>query len=247
MKRLIAWPTMVAFLAGCATPQSQAVPDFRSHAEKLRKIGVVVDAQVEYLGFGDHRGFSVDDGKSAELSAQAVKSLEDAAMQELSARGYVVTVLPTGDDTRAFSGKYKWLRGNIDRPFDDADGKIAGVAPVPDAAQLAGQARVDGIVIVSAKDVATGPGVVLVAALGVFVFYAAAPVLYPLARADSADRPGFPGRGLTNETRYNADFAVFDNKGKIVFHERCSLRLTDEHSIGLASARFADDMMSARQ
>ncbi len=231
MKRLIAWVTMVAFVSGCATHKSQAVPDFGRQAGQLKKIGVVVDAQVNYRSFGGN--------KSTELSAQASKNLEAAAVRELTARGYSATVLPENDETRAFLGQYKDIRGDLYRPFRETGGEIAGVEPVPGVARLAKKAGVDSIVIVTAEDSATSVGLKLVA-VAVFVGVVAIAVLDPWRLANGNFL--FFDRGSRKNTEFNADFAVLDKNGKIMFHERSSLSLADKHSIALASATFADDV-----
>ncbi len=229
-QRPIAWLTLVAFLAGCGTPKTQAVPDFSSQAGKLRKVGVVVDAQVTY------RSFDRDD-KSGEVSAQAVKDIQAAAVRELSARGYVVTVLPPDEDSRALLTHYKETRGNLNEPFRATSGEIAGAAPLPHAVRLAKKAGVDGVAVVCAADSVSSPGVKFANVAAVVAFVALIVVL---------GGNNFGGGGFGGPS-YNVDFAVLDKKGKLLFYHREAIDLTDVNSVGRASVRFADDVQAARE
>ncbi len=232
LQRPIAWLTLVAFLAGCGTPKTQAVPDFSSHAGKLRKIGVVVDAQVKYRSFGR-------DDKSGEVSAEAVKDLQAAAVRELSARGYVVTVLPLDEDARALLTHYKETRGDPNRPFRETSGEIAGAAPLPDAGRLAKKAGVDGIAIVCATDSVSSPGVTFATTVAVVAL-----VVLIVALGGNGDG-GLLGGG--SGPSYNTDFAVLDKRGKLLFYHREAIDLTDVSSVGKASVRFVDDVQAARE
>ncbi len=234
--RLIAWLTLVAFLAaGCTTPKYQALPDFRDGGGKLGKIGIVTDVRVDYLSFDDADSRS----KSAELSSQAAKIVEATAVRELAAMGYTPVVLAGGEDTRTLLDQYQKVRGEVQGPFHATRGRIDGLAPLPEAERVAKTAGVDEVAILTARDSVASNGIIMAAPV-----IAVGDVAYLLLSWHSlADFMAMPFRCEL----CNVDFAILDNAGKITFYRRDSLNGTDVESISRASARLARDLAAARQ
>ena len=239
-KLLLALMVLQALLPGCSSAPSayRSVPDFETHAGELKKLGIVIDAHVDYKPqfFGNDR----DDNKSSEMSAQGTKNLTDALVRELAANGYTAVVLPPDDDARALLKQYKIARGDIDRPFPLTKGEVAGVAPLPGAAALAAKTEVDDIVIVSSANKVLSAHAQNVAKAVAIV---AAAVLVALLATNHGTNVG-SGLGGGHPT-YNTDFAVVDKSGTILFYGRNNLNLMDANDVSEANAKFSDDLTAA--
>lgn len=211
---------LAALLSGCAGTPYMATSDFSGHAGELKKIGVVTDIRIYTPG-----------GLAADRSAQSMKDFEAVSVQDLTDKGYVVTVLPLDDGLRAVLTQYQAVRQRIERPFDSSGGQIEGLAPIPGAAAAVAQANVDGIVIVCGVDHLMS-GMAFGASL-------AGRVLTQGALAPSTREPiGY------------ADFAILDKTGRITFYDGRSgtqVNLTNADGVGDIASAFAKDMVLARQ
>jgi len=240
-KRMIAALMLVVFLAGCSTPAPgpkvyQVSPDFGNQASELKKLGVVIDAHVYTLCFPELCIFRRrEDGP---LSTQATKNFEVALVQELTAEGVPAVVLPLDDDAQTLVKQYKDARGQVDWPFRGKP--VAGLEPLTGAASLASKAGVDGIVIVSGNKLEiTG---VYKGVFEVSYVVSVADVFALMARSGSMSSGDW-----NHEPHYNADFAMFDKTGKILFYDRNYIDITNADDVSKSSAAFLDNLNGARR